>query len=75
MKIINKFIDLCPSCMEKHEIAIVETKETLVFQRQRINYLAQYCYCNNSQEFYETENQMNTNYIAMKNAYNAKIKD
>lgn len=72
MKIINKFIDLCPCCMEKHEITIIETKEATIFQQQEINYLAQYCYCDKSQEFYETENQMATNYIAMKNAYNAK---
>ena len=61
--------------MEKHEIAIVEAEETLVFQQQKINYLVQYCYCDNSQEFYETEKQMIANYIAMKDAYIEKIKD
>ena len=60
--------------MEKHEIAIVEAQETIMFQHQEINYLAQYCYCDNAQEFYETEDQMAANYIAMKNAYKEKIK-
>ena len=61
--------------MEEHEIAIIEKKETIIFQQQEINYLAQYRYCDNSQEFYETEDQMVANYIAMKNAYSEKMKN
>lgn len=72
MKVINKFKGLCPSCMGEHEISIVETKETNIFKGEQIKYLAKYHYCKNSDTFYETEDQIASNYIAMKNAYNEK---
>ncbi len=72
MKIINEFKCLCPSCMEEHDVSTVETEETNIFKGEPVTYLAHYHYCKNSNEFYETEDQISRNDISMKDAYREK---
>lgn len=73
MKMINEFKCLCPSCMEEHDVSIVEIEETNIFKGEQVNYLAHYHYCKNSNEFYETEDQISNNYASMKDAYRDKV--
>lgn len=69
MKVINKFKSLCLSCMEEHEIPIVEVEETNIFKGEQIKYLAKYHYCRNSNTFYATEDQISNNDTSMKEEY------
>lgn len=73
MKIVNEFKCLCLSCMEEHDVSIVEIEETNVFKGEKVNYLAYYHYCKNSNEFYETEDQISNNDTSMKDAYRKKM--
>lgn len=72
MKVINKFKGLCLSCMEEHEISVVKVEEIGFYQNHPVKFIAQYHYCKNSDQLYETEDQIANNYIAMKDAYNEK---
>lgn len=73
MKTIKKMKCLCPSCMEEHMVSIVEDEQTNVFKGEQIKYLAQYHYCKNTDEYYESEEQMSENDISMKNEYRKKV--
>lgn len=70
---INEFKCLCPSCMEEHDVSIVVIEETNIFKGEQVNYLAHYHYCKNSNEFYETEDQISNNDTSMKDAYREKM--
>lgn len=73
MKIIEKFTCLCHSCMEEHEIAIVQVDENNIFKGEPVAYTARYHYCENTDECYETEEQMAQNDASMKDAYRKKV--
>lgn len=74
MSVLNKIHYLCPSCMEEHDVTVVEIEETNIFKGEKIKYVAQYCYCSNSEEYYETEEQMSANDISMKDGYRKKMR-
>lgn len=73
MKVLNEFKCLCPSCMEEHNVSIVEIEETNIFKGEQVNYFAHYHYCKNSDDFYETEDQISNNDTSMKDAYRKKM--
>lgn len=72
MKLIREVRCLCPGCMEEHDVSVVETEETDIFKGEQVCYPAHYHYCANSDELYETEDQMSANDTAMKDAYRRK---
>ena len=61
--------------MEEHEISIVKVKEIGFYQGYPVKFFAKYHYCKNSDQFYETEDQIASNYISMKNAYYKERRD
>lgn len=73
IKILNTLKCLCPSCMEEHDVSIVEIEETCIVRGEQLNYLAHYHYCKKADEFYETEDQISSNYASMKTAYRVKL--
>lgn len=64
---------LCTCCMEEHEVQTVTIKERNIFKGEKVEYIAEYFYCDRADEFYEDERQISLNDIAMKNAYRTKM--
>ena len=73
MKTLKKEFKQCPSCMEKHEVQIVEVKEKCTFKGELVEFIATYEYCSNSQEYWATEEMLSANDIALKDAYKTKV--
>jgi len=69
MNIIKKEKMICPCCMEEHEVWTVSLEESNIFKGKKINYPAVFAYCENAEEYYSTEEMMDANDIAMKDAY------
>lgn len=73
MNILKKECRLCLSCMESHDILTVEVEEKNIFKGEEVIYNATYDYCENTDEYYASEEQITQNDIAMKNAYREKV--
>ena len=69
MKILKKERKICMSCMEEHEVFLVEVLENNVFKGQSVEYNAIYEYCESTEEYFATTELLSRNDIAMKNAY------
>ena len=72
MKIIKSEKCLCVCCMEIHEVKTVLVREKVTFKRRKVDYDALYQYCDNSDELYMDERQIQENDIRLKNAYRKK---
>lgn len=73
MNIISKEKRLCTCCMEEHEVSIVKLTDTAVFKGVTVEYEAISNYCDLADEYYESEEMLAANDLAMKNAYRSKI--
>ena len=73
MKLLKKEMKKCASCMEDHEVEIVEVEESGTFKGEKVNFIAVYEYCSNTEEYFETEEMMRTNSLAQKDAYRSKV--
>ena len=73
MRTIKKELKQCFSCMEEHEIEIVEVEETDTFKGESVTFNAIYEYCVNADEYSETEELMRSNSLAQKDAYRNKV--
>ena len=73
MNIIRKEKRLCTCCMEEHEVSIVSLTDTAVFKGVTVEYEAISNYCDLADEYYESEEMMTANDMAMKNAYRSKM--
>lgn len=69
MKILRTENKFCISCMETHDVNIIETEEKATFKGVKVNFIATYEYCPNSDDFLETEDMIKANGLAVKNAY------
>lgn len=72
MKIIKTEHKLCPSCVEEHDVEVVEINESNVFKGEQVEFSAVYEYCSNTEEYSETEEMIKTNDLAFKDAYRRK---
>jgi hypothetical protein len=59
--------------MEEHEVSIVRLTDTAVFKGVTVEYEAVSNYCDLADEYYESEEMMTANDMAMKNAYRSKM--
>ena len=73
MKILKKECRLCLSCMDSHDILTVEVEEKNIFNGEEVSCIAIYDYCENTDDYYASEEQITQNDIAMKNAYREKL--
>ena len=73
MKFLGKEKKLCLSCMEEHEVYKAAIAEKNVFKGVAVEYMAEYFYCDRTDEMYADEQQISFNDIAMKNAYREKV--
>lgn len=69
MEVLKRENKVCLSCMESHEVLTVKVQEKNIFKGKEVKYIATYEYCENTQEFYASEEQISQNDIAMKIAY------
>lgn len=72
MKIVKSEKRLCPCCMEEHEVKTVLVEETATFKNSKVDYEASYLLCENAEELYMEESQIQENDIRLKNAYRRK---
>ena len=72
MKIMKSEKRLCPCCMEEHEVKTVLVEETATFKNSKVDYEASYLFCENAEELYMEELQIQENDIRLKNAYRRK---
>jgi hypothetical protein len=54
----------------KVEVKIMETD---IFKNEEVSFLAIYEYCSNADEYFETEEMIKVNSLAMKDAYRKKV--
>ena len=73
MKIMNKEVRLCLSCMDAHEVQTVEIQEENEFKKTPVTFNAVYEYCSNTEEYYQNEDQIKSNDISFKDAYCIKM--
>ena len=69
MKILKSDIRICTCCMEEHEVKTVQIKEHATFKDRRVGYDTIYTYCDNADELYMDEQQLQENDIRLKDAY------
>lgn len=69
MEIISKNKKFCVYCMEEHEVCTVRILEQSMFKEKQVNYYATYEYCDNTSEYWESDDMITENNIALKNAY------
>lgn len=69
MKIIRKEKKMCYSCMEEHEVSIVQMEKCVKYNEEMVNYVATYEYCEETDYLTATEEMIRTNDISMKDAY------
>jgi putative zinc finger/helix-turn-helix YgiT family protein len=69
MKIIKIEKRLCTYCMEEHEVKTVLVREQATFKNVKVNYAAFYLYCDEAEELYMDEQQMQENDVRLKDAY------
>lgn len=73
MKILKSEHKLCLSCMEEHNVDIVEVIEQGKFKGEELEFIACYEYCSNTDEFLETEDMIRTNSLSLKDAYRSQV--
>lgn len=72
MDVIRKEYKLCQSCMEEHEVDIVQVEENMIFRDEPVVYKAVYEYCKDTDELTEPEELIRENSLTLKDAYRAK---
>ena len=61
--------EICPCCMERHEVKIVRIHERNIFKGIEVWYDAEYHQCDVADEHYVDERQISSNHKAMVDAY------
>ena len=74
MKVLKKEMKHCISCMEQHDVDIVEIEEKGTFKGELVSFSAVYEYCSNTEEYLETEEMMRKNSLAQKDAYRKAVR-
>ena len=69
MNIIGKELKHCISCMEEHDVYIVQETENMYFNGINVVFNVVYEYCSNTDEYTETEDMMHSNNISMKKSW------
>lgn len=69
MTILKSETRLCLSCMEEHQVDIVEVIEQETFKGVDVEFTATYEYCSNTDDYLETEDMIRANNLVVKDAY------
>ncbi|MCR5457346.1 MAG: hypothetical protein K6F14_04670 [Clostridiales bacterium] len=71
--VIRKENRLCTCCMEVHDVPIVRIKDSIVFKGVPVEFYVNCYYCELADEYYESQDMLSENDIAMKDAYRKKL--
>ena len=63
MNILKSEKQICPCCMEEHEVKTVQVSEQVSFKDRIVSYNARYMYCDVADELYMDEEQIRDNDI------------
>ena len=55
--------------MKEHDVKDILVPEHITFKEKKVEFGAEYCYCDIADEMYETEEQIQKNDVSMKDAY------
>ena len=69
MKVLKSEKCICPCCMEEHAVKTVLVREHATFKNVRVEFDAEYMFCDRADELYEDEKQIQENDIRFKDAY------
>ncbi len=58
MLVLRKEKKMCFDCMKEHEVQVVEVEEKNIFKNEEVIYQAEYDYCENTDDFLESEEQI-----------------
>jgi len=72
-KVLNCEKKICLCCMEEHEVKTVSTQRQITFKGEKVNYDSVQYYCDNAEEYFEDEEQLQLNDVAMKDAYRQQV--
>ncbi len=72
--VIRKVNRLCNCCMKVHDVSLVRYKESIQYKGIPVEFFAICYYCENADEYYESEKMLSNNFKAMKKAYQKKVK-
>ena len=66
LETVEKF---CPCCMQVHKLQKVLIQEYVIYKGRPFKFCAEHYSCNNANEFFETEEQMEANFVEMQEEY------
>jgi len=69
MQVLQSKKELCICCMEEHDVKLVRMQDNMTFKDLKVDYVAEYFYCDQAEELYMEESQMSENDLRMKDAY------
>lgn len=69
MQVLQSKKELCICCMEEHDVKLVRMQDNMIFKDLKVDYVAEYFYCDQAGELYMEESQMSENDLRMKDAY------
>lgn len=72
-KIIYSEMKGCVICREYHNVDTVEVTDTEIFKDKEVTFQAIYEYCPITDLYWETEDMIRRNSLAMKDAYRQKV--
>ncbi|MBQ7327736.1 MAG: DUF4065 domain-containing protein [Clostridia bacterium] len=71
-KIINEEIIFCKECGMEHSVKLVQCETVAIIRDEKVTYTEQFYYCEQTEERFETSNQINSNLLAARDAYRVK---
>ncbi len=75
IKVIEVRKELCLSCMEVHDIKVVEIIEEEFYKDMKVKFPATYKLCDNTNELIEDEEMIRRNSLAMKISYKGALSE
>lgn len=69
MEVLNTENKICISCMKTHDVKTVSLEEHTTFKNMPVTYMADYYYCDITDELYMDETMISRNDMRMKDSY------
>ena len=73
MKILKSERKLCYICMKEHQVDTVEVIDTEIFKDEEVSFISTYEFCDDADEYLESEEMIKANSQAMRDAYRKKM--
>lgn len=73
MKVLGVERKFCTICMTEHDVQRVIVEDNNIFKGVAVTYPSECYYCENEDEYYEEDEMINKNGLALRNAYRKKM--